>query len=209
MDTQGIAILGSTGSIGCNALSVVESFADGRFRVVALAAGRNVERLAEQVGRHAPEVVAVEDEAAAEALKLELVRRGLKLPRVLTGEAGLVEVATHGAARTVVSATVGAVGFVPTLRALEAGKRVALANKETLVIAGELMTRAARTSGAELLPVDSEHNALHQCLRGERREEVRRLILTASGGPFREKPLSAMAGASVEEAMRHPTWNMG
>lgn len=190
-------------------MSVVESFADGRFRVVALAAGRNVVRLAEQVERHGPELVAVEDEAAAESLKLELGRRGLKSPRVLTGEAGLVEVATHGAARTVVSATVGAVGFVPTLRALEAGKRVALANKETLVIAGELMTRAARESGAELLPVDSEHNALHQCLRGERREEVRRLILTASGGPFREKTLSAMAGATVEEAMRHPTWNMG
>jgi 1-deoxy-D-xylulose-5-phosphate reductoisomerase len=118
-------------------------------------------------------------------------------------------VATHGAARTVVSATVGAVGFVPTLRALEAGKRVALANKETLVIAGELMTRAAEASGAELLPVDSEHNALHQCLRGERREEVRRLILTASGGPFREKSLGAMRAATVEEAMRHPTWNMG
>ena len=209
MDSQGIAILGSTGSIGCNALSVVESFADGRFRVVALAAGRNVERLAGQVERHAPELVAVEDEGASEALKAELRRRGLKLPRVLTGEAGLVEVATHGAAHTVVSATVGAVGFVPTLRALEAGKRVALANKETLVIAGELMTKAARESGAELLPVDSEHNALHQCLRGERREEVRRLILTASGGPFREKTLSAMAGATVEEAMRHPTWNMG
>jgi 1-deoxy-D-xylulose-5-phosphate reductoisomerase len=121
----------------------------------------------------------------------------------------MVEVATHGGARTVVSATVGAAGFVPTLRALEAGKRVALANKETLVIAGELMTRAAEASGAELLPVDSEHNALHQCLRGERREEVRRLILTASGGPFREKSLSAMQGATVEEAMRHPTWNMG
>jgi 1-deoxy-D-xylulose-5-phosphate reductoisomerase len=209
MDSQGIAILGSTGSIGCNALSVVESFADGRFRVVALAAGRNVARLAEQVERHAPELVAVEDEAAAESLKVELGRLGLRTPRVMTGEAGLVEVATHGAARTVVSATVGAVGFVPTLRALEAGKRVALANKETLVIAGELMTRAARTSGAELLPVDSEHNALHQCLRGERREEVRRLILTASGGPFREKSLSAMSSATVEEAMRHPTWNMG
>jgi 1-deoxy-D-xylulose-5-phosphate reductoisomerase len=209
MDTQGIAILGSTGSIGCNALSVVESFADGRFRVVALAAGRNVERLVAQVERHGPELVAVEGEAAAESLKLELGRRGLKVPRILFGEAGLVEVATHDAARTVVSATVGAVGFVPTLRALEAGKRVALANKETLVIAGELMTRAAAQSGAELLPVDSEHNALHQCLRGERREEVRRLILTASGGPFREKSLSAMRDATVEEAMRHPTWRMG
>ncbi|HEX8354004.1 MAG TPA: 1-deoxy-D-xylulose-5-phosphate reductoisomerase [Pyrinomonadaceae bacterium] len=209
MNTQGIAILGSTGSIGCNTMSVVESFGEGRFRVVALAAGRNVERLAGQVERHRPELVAVEDEECAGRLKDELRRRGVRRPRVAVGEAGLVEVATHGAAQTVVSATVGAVGFVPTLRALEAGKRVALANKETLVIAGELMTRAAATSGAELLPVDSEHNALHQCLRGERREEVRRLILTASGGPFREKPLSAMAGATVEEAMRHPTWSMG
>ena len=209
MDTQGIAILGSTGSIGCNTLKVVESFGDGRFRVVALAAGRNVARLAEQVERHRPELVAVEDEAFAGQLKDELKGRGVSVPRVAVGEGGLVEVATHESARTVVSATVGAVGFVPTLRALEAGKRVALANKETLVIAGELMTRAAEASGAELLPVDSEHNAIHQCLRGERREEVRRLILTASGGPFRAKPLSAMAEATVEEAMRHPTWNMG
>ena len=209
MDTQGIAILGSTGSIGCNTMSVVESFSDGRFRVVALAAGRNVERLAAQVERHRPELVAVENEECAGRLRDELNRRGVAVPRLAVGEAGMVEVATHGAARTVVSATVGAVGFVPTLRALEAGKRVALANKETLVIAGELMTRAAETSGAELLPVDSEHNALHQCLRGERREEVRRLILTASGGPFREKSLSAMRAATVEEAMRHPTWNMG
>ena len=209
MDTQGIAILGSTGSIGCSTMSVVESFRDGRFRVVALAAGRNVVKLAEQIERHRPELVAVEDEACAERLLEELSKRSAPAPRVAVGGAGLVEVATHNAARTVVSATVGAVGFVPTLRALEAGKRVALANKETLVIAGELMTKAAAESGAELLPVDSEHNALHQCLRGERREEVRRLILTASGGPFREKSLSAMAGASVEEAMRHPTWNMG
>ncbi|MDT7781440.1 MAG: 1-deoxy-D-xylulose-5-phosphate reductoisomerase [Acidobacteriota bacterium] len=209
MDTQGIAILGSTGSIGCNTMSVVESFGVGRFRVVALAAGRNVARLAEQIERHGPELVSVEDEECAGRLKDELRKRSVRVPRIAVGESGLVEVATHGAARTVVSATVGAVGFVPTLRALEAGKRVALANKETLVIAGELMTRAAAASGAELLPVDSEHNALHQCLRGERREEVRRLILTASGGPFRDKPLSAMKGATIEEAMRHPTWSMG
>ena len=163
-------------------------------------------RLAEQVERHRPELVAVEDEDGAEQLKHELARREIHAPRIMTGEAGMVEVATHVDARTVVSATVGAVGFVPTL---EAGKRVALANKETLVIAGELMTRAAEASGAELLPVDSEHNALHQCLRGERREEVRRLILTASGGPFRNKTLSAMADATIAEAMRHPTWNMG
>ena len=210
MSVQGIAILGSTGSIGCNTLRVVESFSDEEsFRVVALGAGRNVSKLAEQVERHRPELVAVESEECAEALRLELEGRDTPAPRVLVGEAGLVEVATHAEAACVVSATVGAVGFVPTLRALEAGKRVALANKETLVMAGELMTRAARESGAELLPVDSEHNALHQCLRGERREEVRRLILTASGGPFRSKSAPEMERATVEEAMRHPTWNMG
>jgi 1-deoxy-D-xylulose-5-phosphate reductoisomerase len=209
MDSQGISILGSTGSIGCNTLKVIESFGDERFRVVALAAGRNVARLVEQIERHRPELVAVEDEERAEELRAELKQHGLKSPRMLMGEAGMVEVATHASARCVVSATVGAVGFVPTLRALEAGKRVALANKETLVIAGELMTRAAARSGAELLPVDSEHNAIHQCLRGERREEVRRLILTASGGPFRTRPHDAMVAATVAEAMRHPTWSMG
>lgn len=209
MISQGISILGSTGSIGRNTLKVVESFGGERFRVVALAAGRNTERLAEQIERHRPELVAVEDEARAEELLSFLKGRAIAPPRLLTGEAGLIEVATHERAACVVSATVGAVGFVPTLRALEAGKRVALANKETLVIAGELMTRAAERSGAELLPVDSEHNALHQCLRGESREEVRRLVLTASGGPFRAKPLRAMEEATVEEAMRHPTWNMG
>ncbi len=209
MSSKGISILGSTGSIGCNTLSVVESFTDDRFRVVALAAGANVARLAAQVERHRPELVSVETGEGAEELLSELRQRGVAPPRVETGEAGLVAVATHEKAATVMSATVGAVGFVPTLRALEAGKRVALANKETLVIAGELMTKAAAQSGAEILPVDSEHNALHQCLRGERREEVRRLILTASGGPFRTKPFSAMESATVAEAMRHPTWSMG
>ncbi|HEV2762133.1 MAG TPA: 1-deoxy-D-xylulose-5-phosphate reductoisomerase, partial [Pyrinomonadaceae bacterium] len=210
MKVKGISILGSTGSIGRNTLRVVESFPEGTFRVAALGAGRNVEVLAEQVERHAPELVAVESEECAEELRAELKRRGVgRAPRVSVGEAGLVEVATHERAECVVSATVGAVGFVPTLRALEAGRRVALANKETLVMAGELMTRAARQSGAELLPVDSEHNALHQCLRGERREEVRRLVLTASGGPFRARTRREMEEATVEEAMRHPTWNMG
>jgi 1-deoxy-D-xylulose-5-phosphate reductoisomerase len=127
----------------------------------------------------------------------------------VVGEPGLIEIATHREADCVVSATVGAVGFVPTLRALEAGKRVALANKETLVMAGELMTQAARASGAELLPVDSEHNALHQCLRGEKRSEVRRIVLTASGGPFRTKTKTQMQEATVAEALRHPTWSMG
>jgi 1-deoxy-D-xylulose-5-phosphate reductoisomerase len=209
MTSLGIAILGSTGSIGRNTLSVVESFRDERFRVVALGAGRNVPTLAAQIERHRPEVVAVETEAAADELLSQLAARKLAAPRVEVGEPGLVEVATHSEAKIVVSATVGAVGFVPTLRALEAGKRVALANKETLVMAGELMTRAADRSGGEILPVDSEHNALHQCLRGERRDEVRRLILTASGGPFRNASKRTMEEATVAAAMRHPTWNMG
>jgi 1-deoxy-D-xylulose-5-phosphate reductoisomerase len=209
MNKRGISILGSTGSIGCNTLRVLDAFA-GDFQVVALAAGRNVRELALQTARYKPELVSVENAEGAEELRAELRRRNVAAPpRILCGEAGLVEVATHEGADCVVSATVGAVGFVPTLRALEAGKRVALANKETLVIAGELMTRAAERSGAELLPVDSEHNALHQCLRGERREEVRRLVLTASGGPFRTKTRREMEDATVAEAMRHPTWNMG
>ncbi|HEX8144250.1 MAG TPA: 1-deoxy-D-xylulose-5-phosphate reductoisomerase [Pyrinomonadaceae bacterium] len=209
MKPTGVAILGSTGSIGCNTLRVVESLGAERFRVVALGAGSNTRRLAEQVARHSPELVSVESEECAAQLSEQLREQGTTAPRISIGEAGLVEVATHAGADSVVSATVGAVGFVPTLRALEAGKRVALANKETLVMAGELMTRAARESGAELLPVDSEHNALHQCLRGAKRAEVRRLVLTASGGPFRTKQREEMAKASISDAMRHPTWSMG
>jgi 1-deoxy-D-xylulose-5-phosphate reductoisomerase len=206
---KGIAILGSTGSIGRNTLRVVESFSEGEFRIVALGAGRNVETLAEQVARHLPELVSVETEESARQLRASLFERDVDLPRIVVGEEGLIEVATHAQAETVVSATVGAVGFVPTLRALERGKRVALANKETLVMAGELMTRVAAAAGAELLPVDSEHNALHQCLKGEKREDVRRLVLTASGGPFRTKSAREMESATVSEAMRHPTWQMG
>lgn len=209
MPTRGVAILGSTGSIGCNTFRVLESLGRERFRVVALGAGRNVLKLADQIARHQPELVSVENEEAREQLKADLLERGVSAPRIVTGEEGLIEVATYPGADCVVSATVGAVGFVPTLRALEAGKRVALANKETLVMAGELMTRAAAKSGAELLPVDSEHNALHQCLRGEKRSEVRRIILTASGGPFRTRDKVAMSSATVAEAMKHPTWNMG
>src|SRR2546426_2463088 len=206
---KGVAILGSTGSIGCNTLRVIESLGGDGFRVVALGAGHNVEIMADQIATHLPELVSVETDDAAHDLRARLFERDIDLPRIIVGEPGLIEVATHPQADCVVSATVGAVGFVPTLRALEAGKRVALANKETLVMAGELMTRAALASGAELLPVDSEHNALHQCLRGEKRSEVRRIILTASGGPFRTKTREQMQESTVSEALRHPTWNMG
>jgi len=209
ISVRGIAILGSTGSIGCNSLRVIESLGPERFKVVALAAGRNVKILADQIERHHPDLVSVESEESAAQLKAELLARSLTVPRLLFGERGLAEVATHERADCVISATVGAVGFVPTLRALEAGKRVALANKETLVMAGELMTRAAEKSGAELLPVDSEHNALHQCLRGEKRSEVRRIVLTASGGPFRTRDKATISRATVAEAMKHPTWSMG
>jgi len=209
ISAKGIAILGSTGSIGCNTLRVIESLGSEKFRVVALGAGHNVQTLADQIAYHLPELVSVETEEAAHDLRGQLFERDIDLPRIIVGEPGLIEVATHPQAECVVSATVGAVGFVPTLRALEAGKRVALANKETLVMAGELMTKAAQASGAELLPVDSEHNALHQCLRGEKRAEVRRIILTASGGPFRTKTKAQMQESTVSEALRHPTWNMG
>src|SRR5229473_374451 len=209
MASRGVSILGSTGSIGRNTLRVIESLGSAQFRVIALGAGHNVEALANQIAAHLPELVSVDSEEAAHDLRARLFERDIDLPRIIVGEAGLIEVATHAQADCVVSATVGAVGFVPTLRALEAGKRVALANKETLVMAGELMTRAARKSGAELLPVDSEHNALHQCLRGEKRSEVRRIVLTASGGPFRTRNKAEIESASVAEALKHPTWSMG
>ncbi|HEX8566072.1 MAG TPA: 1-deoxy-D-xylulose-5-phosphate reductoisomerase [Pyrinomonadaceae bacterium] len=212
MTKRGISILGSTGSIGCNALKVVEFLREPEFRVVALGAGKNVEKLSEQIRRFQPELISVETEECAELLleKISNFKSEIsKTPKIEIGEKGLIAAATHEQADTIVSATVGAIGFVPTLRALEAGKRVALANKETLVIAGELMTRAARENGAEILPVDSEHNAIHQCLRGEKREEVRRIILTASGGPFRTKTKEEIERATVAEALDHPSWKMG
>ena len=202
---KGLSILGSTGSVGTNVLRIVESFSD-RLSVVGLSAGTNVERLAEQVARHRPRVVSVATPEAREALGRRIDLRGL---RVAVGQEGSVEVATHPDARMVVASAVGAVGLVPTYRALEAGKDVALANKETLVMAGELMVAQARARGARLVPIDSEHCALHQCLDGRRPEEVRRLVLTASGGPFRTRPRETFAQVTREEALNHPTWNMG
>jgi 1-deoxy-D-xylulose-5-phosphate reductoisomerase len=202
---KGLSILGSTGSVGCNVLRVVDAF-PGRFEVVGLAAGANVEKLAEQVARYRPRVVSVATADAAGRLG-----RLVDLSRIEVGfgPEGAVAVSTHADARTVVAAAVGAVGLLPTYRALEAGKDVALANKETLVMAGELMVAQSRARGGRLLPIDSEHCALHQCLDGRRPEEVRRLVLTASGGPFRTRPRETFGAITPAEALNHPTWSMG
>jgi len=206
---KSVSILGSTGSIGLSTLSVVDSLPD-RFVVAGLAAGRDLEGLARQIGRYRPRLVSIADERDIPSLKENLRALGVdRLPEIAFGGEGLIAVACMDGVDTVVSATVGAVGFLPTYKALAMGRRVCLANKETLVMAGELMTRAAIESGAELLPVDSEHNALHQCMRGEQVREVKRLILTASGGPFRQTPVERMREATVEEALAHPTWQMG
>src|SRR5882672_11172461 len=172
-----VAILGSTGSIGCNTLRVIE-FLGEPYSVVALSAGNSIDTLSKQIAQFHPQLVSVSSERVANELRQRLIDQNVSpIPEICFGSEGLVKVATHPDAGIVVSATVGSLGFVPTYRALELGRRVALANKETLVMAGELMTQAAKKSGAELLPVDSEHNAIHQCLRGERRNEVRRIIL--------------------------------
>jgi len=200
-----ISILGSTGSVGTSTLEVVACHPD-RFQVVGLAAGRNLERLRGQIEQFQPEIVSVADAASAEELREQI---GGTKPEIGYGTEGAIAVATADRADLVVSAFVGALGLLPTLRAVECGRDIALANKEVLVMAGELVTRAARASGARLLPVDSEHSALFQCLLAGRREEVRRLILTASGGPFRDLPRDRLEVVTVAEALRHPTWNMG
>jgi 1-deoxy-D-xylulose-5-phosphate reductoisomerase len=204
-----IAILGSTGSIGRQCLSVVESL-PGRFGVVALAAGENVEQLAAQVCQHQPQLVSVADARRAEELAERLRAQGVSpLPKIECGRAGLLSVATHAQADVVLSAAVGVVGLEATYAAVRQGKQVALSNKEVLVAAGELVMAAARASGVELLPVDSEHNAIHQCLRAGAHGEVRRLVLTASGGPFRKTPLKQLSAATPEQALAHPNWRMG
>jgi len=199
-----LAVLGSTGSVGEQTLAVVEAFPD-RFRAVALAAGRNVEKLAAQVERHRPELVSVADEAGARALRERL--RG-SVPRIAVGEEGLLAVAT-APAELVVSALVGAVGLEPTLAAVRAGRDVALANKEVLVMAGALVVREVARRGVRLLPVDSEHSAIFQALAGQRHQDVDRLVLTASGGPFRTWPAERIERATVADALKHPNWSMG
>jgi 1-deoxy-D-xylulose-5-phosphate reductoisomerase len=198
-----IALLGSTGSIGRQTLDVVRRFPN-HFRVVALAARSNVELLAQQVQEFKPSLVTCfADTPGVEERVREL------LPGVVIGEQGLLEVATHPEADVVVAATSGLRGLKPTLAAIGAGKTIALANKETLVMAGHLVMQAAQRAGVPVLPIDSEHSAIWQCLRGEDNSDIQRLLLTASGGPFRHTPLEALKEVTVEQALAHPTWRMG
>ena len=203
-----IAILGSTGSIGRSTLSVAESYPE-RFQIVALAAGSNLEAAFEQARRWRPRVVSMAAEADADTLRSRLKKEGLGEIEVVHGAAGTVRVATHAEVDFVVSAIVGVAGLEATYEAVRAGKVVGLANKECLVAAGELITAEARKQGKPLLPIDSEHNAVHQCLRGGRMDEVERIWLTASGGPFLNLPHSEFASITVEQALNHPTWKMG
>jgi 1-deoxy-D-xylulose-5-phosphate reductoisomerase len=203
---KNLAVLGSTGSIGCSALDVAERLPE-RFRAVALAAGRSVEKLAEQVVRHRPKLVSVPGREDADRLR-GLLPAGLSV-RIATGAEGLDEVASFHEADVVVGGLVGALGLRSAHAAAVAGKRLAMANKEPLVVAGDLILAAAKKSGAELLPVDSEHCAIHQALRCGAPGEAARLVLTASGGPFRERDLATFEAIRVEDALAHPTWKMG
>ena len=203
-----IAILGSTGSIGRSTLNVAETYPE-RFQIVTLAAGSNLDAAFEQAKRWQPRVISMAAEADAETLRSQLKKTGLTQIEVVHGTAGTVRVATHSEVDFVVSAIVGVAGLEATYEAVKAGKLLGLANKECLVAAGELITAEARKQGKPLLPIDSEHNAVHQCLRGGRMDEVERIWLTASGGPFLNKPASEFADITVEQALNHPTWKMG
>ncbi len=202
--TKSIAVLGATGSIGTQTLEVAEAIG---VKIFALTANRNTALLEKQVRRFNPALVAVADEKAAGDMRVRLS----DLPvRVLSGEGGVAEAAAASEADTVVTALVGIAGLRPTLAAIEAGKRVALANKETLVCAGELVMELARAKGVSILPVDSEHSAIFQCLQGNAcRGEVKRLILTASGGPFFGRGRESLRGVTVQQALAHPNWSMG
>jgi len=201
---KNISILGSTGSIGTQTLEVVRN--NGDIQVTALAAGRNIALLEEQIREFGPRLACVWDKEKAGELKTKVA----DLPvRVVAGMEGLLEAATEKQAQTVVTAVVGMIGIRPTIAAMEAGKDIALANKETLVTAGHIIMPLAREKGVEILPVDSEHSAVFQCLKGEGREGIHKILLTASGGPFRGWTRQQMASVQVEDALKHPNWSMG
>src|SRR5580704_14416015 len=207
-----ISILGSTGSIGRQCLNVVDAH-PGKFQIVALAAGSNVQLAAEQTLKHNPQVVSVGTESGArelcDALKKSRTGKSQPQPEILFGAEGMERVATHPDAEMVLSAAVGVVGLPATYKAIEHGKHIALANKEVMVAAGEVVMAAVKRHKVELLPVDSEHNAIHQCLRAGENREVKRLVLTASGGPFRKTPISKLSKVTPKQALAHPNWKMG
>jgi 1-deoxy-D-xylulose-5-phosphate reductoisomerase len=203
-----LSILGSTGSIGRQTLSVVESL-PGQFPILALAAGSNLDELLPQIEHHHPELVSVATPQLADELSRRLREKGIPPPAIHHGREGMLAVGTHPHVDIVVSAAVGVVGLEATYEAVKLGRTVALSNKEVLVAAGELVMAAAGKSSRELLPVDSEHNAVHQCLRAGTHPEVRRIVLTASGGPFRKTPLKALETVTPAQALAHPNWRMG
>lgn len=200
-----LAVLGSTGSIGVNTLDIAGRF-ENEFKVVALAAGTNIQLLREQIERFEPRVVSVLNEALADALKKKISRHKTG---VLHGVEGLIQISALSEVDLVVSALVGAAGLIPTISAIKARKPIALANKESLVIAGKIIVEEARKNGVTILPIDSEHSAIFQAMIGRSKEEVKRIILTASGGPFLNLPYEKMKEVTSEEALRHPTWDMG
>ncbi len=202
---KNIVILGSTGSIGTNTLDIVAKFPD-QFRVVGLTAGTKEEKLEEQLRTFKPQVVALSDKAAADRLRARTKDTGIT---ILSGLEGVTEVARLSQAELVISAIVGGAGLVPTLAAIQAGKNVSLANKEPMVMAGKLMQEEARKHGVRIFPVDSEHSAIFQSMEGHRREDIRRLILTASGGPLWDMPKEQMQHVKPEQALQHPNWKMG
>lgn len=201
-----LSILGSTGSIGLNALKVVEMFPE-RFSVKALTAKKNIGILAEQIKTFCPEIAVVFDETNARDLK-NMLPDSAKV-KILYGEDGYIAAATHTSVHTVISAMVGAAGLVPTLAAVDAKKRVALANKETLVMAGEIVMQRAEKNGVTIFPIDSEHNAIFQCLAGQQLEDLAKIHLTASGGPFLNRPITNFSTIKPEDALNHPKWQMG
>ncbi|MBS0014408.1 MAG: 1-deoxy-D-xylulose-5-phosphate reductoisomerase [Desulfobacterales bacterium] len=206
MNFRKLAVLGSTGSIGRNTLAVAERFPE-QFSIRALTARNNIDLLAEQVRRFSPDIAVVYDPADARALRQKL-DAGV-CTKILSGEQGYLDAATHAEVDMVVSAMVGAAGLLPTLAAIEAKKNIALANKETLVMAGQLVMEKARAHGVQVLPVDSEHSAIFQCMCGNLRKDVEKILLTASGGPFRNRPANEFSRVTLADALDHPTWQMG
>ena len=200
-----ISILGSTGSIGCSALDVIEKNRE-RFQVVTLAAGKNISLLKKQIEKFQPKLVAIDSKE--DALKLREVLTAKSKVKIFYGDEGLKEVASFPSA-IVISAISGAAGLIPTLAAIEAGNDIALANKETMVMAGEIVTKRSKKKGVKIIPVDSEHSAIFQCLEGSKRENMRRIILTASGGPFLNFTRNELKKVSLSQTLRHPNWKMG